>query len=68
VPKLHNDSILYFRVPDIHAAHEGLVARGVAFVGAPHMIFRHTDGTEEWIAVFDDLDGKPLALMSQVKA
>jgi catechol 2,3-dioxygenase-like lactoylglutathione lyase family enzyme len=68
VPKLHNDSILYFRVPDIHAAHEGLVARGVAFVGAPHMIFRHPDGTEEWMAFFDDLDGKPLALMSQVKA
>jgi len=68
VPNLHNDSILYFRVADIHAAHESLSARGVTFVGAPHMIFKHPDGTEEWMAFFNDPDGKPLALMSQVKA
>jgi catechol 2,3-dioxygenase-like lactoylglutathione lyase family enzyme/DNA-binding CsgD family transcriptional regulator len=68
VPNLHNESMLYFRVADIHAAHEALVARGVTFVGAPHMIFRHPDGTEEWMAFFNDPDGKPLALMSQVRA
>jgi catechol 2,3-dioxygenase-like lactoylglutathione lyase family enzyme/DNA-binding CsgD family transcriptional regulator len=60
------DSILYFRVPDIHAAQATLKARGVAFTGAPHMIHRHADGTEEWMAFFEDNEGRALALMSQV--
>lgn len=59
-------SILYFRVPDIHAAHDALLARGVAFLGAPHMIHRHADGTEEWMAFFPDPEGRPLAIMAQV--
>jgi catechol 2,3-dioxygenase-like lactoylglutathione lyase family enzyme/DNA-binding CsgD family transcriptional regulator len=62
------ESILYFRVDDIHAAHEALGARGVKFVNAPHMIGRHPDGTEEWMAFFEDPDGRPLALMAQAKA
>ena len=59
-------SILYFRVPDIQAAHATLTARGVTFRGAPHLIHKHEDGVEEWMAFFDDPDGHPLALMSQV--
>ncbi|MFL5295432.1 MAG: LuxR C-terminal-related transcriptional regulator [Phenylobacterium sp.] len=62
------ESALYFRVEDIHAAHAGLEGRGVAFVNAPHMIYRHPDGTEEWLAEFRDSDGRPLALMCQVRA
>ena len=62
---LHNDSVLYFRVADIHAACDALQARRVEFVGAPHMIHRHADGTEEWMAFFRDCDGGLLALMSQ---
>jgi methylmalonyl-CoA/ethylmalonyl-CoA epimerase len=62
------NSILYFRVDDIHAAFEALSAKGVGFVGAPHMIFKHPDGTEEWMAFFKDVDDGTLALMSQVKA
>lgn len=61
------NSILYFRVSDIEAAHRELSARGVAFEGAPHMIHKHPDGTEEWMAFFKDPDGGMLALMSQVK-
>jgi catechol 2,3-dioxygenase-like lactoylglutathione lyase family enzyme len=61
------ESILYFRVPDIGAAHAGLAARGIEFLQAPHMIHRHEDGTEEWMAFFKDNDGRPLAIMSQVK-
>jgi DNA-binding CsgD family transcriptional regulator/predicted enzyme related to lactoylglutathione lyase len=61
------ESILYLRVDDIAAAHDELAARGVEFIGAPHMIHRHTDGTEEWMAFFKDPEGRPLALMSQVK-
>ena len=61
------ESILYLRVEDIGAAHADLAARGVEFVGAPHMIHRHADGTEEWMAFFKDPEGRPLALMSQVR-
>ena len=62
-----NESILYFRVPDIRAAHTWLAARGVEFINAPHMIHRHEDGTEEWMAFFKDNDGRPLGIMSQVR-
>jgi DNA-binding CsgD family transcriptional regulator/catechol 2,3-dioxygenase-like lactoylglutathione lyase family enzyme len=61
------ESILYLRAPDIAAAHEQLAARGVKFTHAPHMIHRHADGTEEWMAFFVDPDGRPLALMSAVR-
>jgi DNA-binding CsgD family transcriptional regulator/catechol 2,3-dioxygenase-like lactoylglutathione lyase family enzyme len=64
VPK--GQAVLYFRVADIHAAHEQLTARGVEFEGAPHMIFRHESGTEEWMAFFADPDGGMLAVMAQV--
>ena len=65
---LKNDSVLYFRVPDINAAHDELRSRGVKFVGAPHMIFKHPDGMEEWMAFFEDCDGGILSIMSQVRA
>lgn len=62
------DSILYLRVPDVHAAREELAARGVKFTHAPHMIHRHEDGTEEWMAFFEDNEGRALALMTQVRS
>ena len=52
---------------DISAAHANLTARGVEFHGAPHMIHRHADGTEEWMAFFNDPEARPLAIMAQVK-
>ena len=61
------ESILYMSVADITAAHEALQSRGVKFTHAPHLIHRHPDGTEEWMAFFEDPDGRPLAVMSQVK-
>ena len=61
------ESVLYLRVPDIGAAHAALAARGVAFTHAPHMIHRHADGTEEWMAFFEDPDARPMAIMSQKK-
>ncbi len=60
-------AVIYFRVPDIRAAHAQLAERGAVFEGAPHMIHRHADGTEEWMAFFKDNEGRLLALMSQVK-
>jgi DNA-binding CsgD family transcriptional regulator/catechol 2,3-dioxygenase-like lactoylglutathione lyase family enzyme len=61
------ESVLYLRVDDIRAAYDTLRARGVEFADAPHMIHRHTDGTEEWMAHFKDPEGRPLAIMAQVK-
>ena len=60
------ESILYFRVEDIHAAARTLDHKGVEIVSAPHLIHRHEDGTEEWMAFFNDLEGRLLALMSRV--
>lgn len=60
------ESILYFRVQDIHATHAALTGRGVEFINAPHRVHQHDDGTEEWMAFFNDNEGRPLALMSQV--
>jgi methylmalonyl-CoA/ethylmalonyl-CoA epimerase len=31
------------------------------------MIHKHGDGTEEWMAFFKDPEGRPLAIISQVK-
>ena len=60
------ESVLYLRATDIAASHEELKQRGVRFTHAPHMIHRHADGTEEWMAFFEDPDGRPLALMAQM--
>ena len=61
------ESIIYFRVDDVHTAHTKLSDRGVVFLNAPHMIHRHPDGTEEWMAFFKDNEERPLGIMSQVK-
>lgn len=61
------DSILYFRVHGIHAMQDTLAGRGIRFAGAPHMIHRHADGTEEWMTFFEDNEGRHLALMEQVR-
>jgi DNA-binding CsgD family transcriptional regulator/catechol 2,3-dioxygenase-like lactoylglutathione lyase family enzyme len=63
-----SESILYFRVDDIHAAHGALAGRGAEFVSAPHMVHRHADGTEEWMAFFNDPDRRPLGLLAQAAA
>jgi DNA-binding CsgD family transcriptional regulator/catechol 2,3-dioxygenase-like lactoylglutathione lyase family enzyme len=67
-PRPEPESILYLRVQDIRAAYDELRGRGIEFAEAPHMIHRHADGTEEWMAHFRDPEGRPLAVMAQVKA
>lgn len=59
------ESTLYLRVADISAAYEQLRSRGVEFISAPHLIHKHADGTEEWMAFFKDPEGRTLAIMSQ---
>lgn len=63
-----DESLIYLRVPDINAAHKRLAADGVEFINAPHMIHKHDDGVEEWMAFFKDPEGRPLAIMSAVGA
>lgn len=58
-------SIVYFRVGDIHATVDRIVAAGAELRGAPHVIHTHADGTEEWMAFFTDPAGNMLALMCQ---
>src|SRR5215470_2796058 len=48
-------SIIYYRVPDLRAAHATLAARGVAFESAPHLVARLPDH-ELWMAFFRDPD------------
>ncbi len=66
-PAVAAESILYLRVGDIGAAHELLKSRGVEFINAPHMVHRHADGTEEWLSMLKDPEGRPLGIMAQAK-
>jgi DNA-binding CsgD family transcriptional regulator/catechol 2,3-dioxygenase-like lactoylglutathione lyase family enzyme len=60
-------SILYFLVDDIHGTQDALTERGVAFSGAPHVIYTDdATGAEEWMTFFADGEGNTLALMSRV--
>lgn len=58
-------SAIYFQVEDIAAVHTELLAKGVVFRAAPHVVHR-TPKSELWLAEFRDPDGNQLALMSEV--
>ena len=58
------ESIVYFRVDDIRAAHRAFEKRGGDVIGAPHLIHTHADGTEEWMMFIRDPDGRPIGLMA----
>ena len=58
-------SAIYFSVGDIQAMHAALAAQGVSFVDDPHVVHR-TAQSELWLAQFNDPDGNPLLLMSEV--
>lgn len=62
----HPGSILYYKVDDIRASHQALVAKGVKFSAEPHMIARMPDH-ELWLADFKDSEGNLAALMSEVR-
>lgn len=62
------ESVIYFRVDALQATWEALQARGATSLSAPHMIHRHPDGSEEWMAFIADNEGRPLGLMSRIGA
>jgi predicted enzyme related to lactoylglutathione lyase len=60
----HAGSVLYFNVPDIEAAHAGLMKRGVTFIREPHLIAKMPDH-ELWMAFFRDSEDNTLAIMAE---
>jgi methylmalonyl-CoA/ethylmalonyl-CoA epimerase len=59
-------SIVYYVVPEIHAAYDTLAARGVQFEDRPHVIARMADH-DLWMAFFRDSEGNLLGLMCEVR-
>jgi methylmalonyl-CoA/ethylmalonyl-CoA epimerase len=59
------NSVLYFTVPDVQAAHATLLRRGVRFVDAPHVVARLAD-REIWMAFLRDPEENLLAVMAEV--
>jgi len=59
--------ILYFRMADIRGRQAALAHRNVTFIGEPHLIHRHNDGTEERMTFFGDDEGRILALVHKIK-
>jgi methylmalonyl-CoA/ethylmalonyl-CoA epimerase len=57
-------SVIYYRVPDLDAAYDALVGRGVTFEAKPHLIAKLPDH-ELWMAFFRDPDANLLALMTE---
>ena len=57
-------SVLYFLVDDIEARQDALVAKGVRFIGTPHMIARMPDH-ELWLAEFRDSEDNVMVLMEE---
>lgn len=62
-----DESILYFTVRDINRACIQLEDRGIEVTHKPHKIHTHENGTEEWMAFFEDPDKRPLALMATIE-
>lgn len=59
-------SIIYYAVDDIQRAHTILAARGVRFVGQPHIVARMPDH-DLWLAEFPDSEDNSLALMCEMR-
>ena len=62
----HPGSVIYFKVDDIEAMHQTLLARGVEFRQPPHLIAKMPDH-DLWMAFFRDTEGNTQALMSEVR-
>ena len=61
----HPSSILYFRVPDLNAAHQRLVDLGVPIVAPPRLI-APMPNYDLWMSAFRDSEGNIHQLMSEV--
>jgi catechol 2,3-dioxygenase-like lactoylglutathione lyase family enzyme len=59
------NSVLYFRVDDIHQTYKSLLERGVPFDDRPHLVAR-LDSIELWMAFFRDPDHNLMGIMSEI--
>lgn len=59
------NSVLYFVVADLPAAHAALAARGVPFVDEPHLVARMPDH-DLWMCFLRDPEQNLIGLMSEV--
>ncbi len=62
----HPGSILYYKVDDIRATHQAMLAKGAVFGAEPHLIAKMPDH-ELWLADFKDTEGNAAALMAEVR-
>jgi len=51
-------------ITDIEATHRDLLAKGVEFIDAPHMIAQMPDH-QLWLSAFRDTEGNTMALMEE---
>ncbi len=58
-------SVIYYLVPDIHAARDAIAARGAHFEDAPHLIAAMPTH-DLWMTFLRDSEGNLLGLMSEV--
>ncbi len=58
-------SVIYYKVPDLQAAYQTLLERGVKFDQGPELVAKMPDH-ELWMAFFRDPDANLLALMSEI--
>jgi methylmalonyl-CoA/ethylmalonyl-CoA epimerase len=61
----HGGTLLYFKVSDIHQAHEFLKEKGVVFHQRPHLVAKMPDH-ELWLAFIKDPDENILGVMSEI--
>ncbi len=61
------NSVLYFKVADIHVAHAAVVARGARDERGPALAAKLPDH-ELWLAFIRDPDGNLIGLMSEVRS
>jgi predicted enzyme related to lactoylglutathione lyase len=64
--EIGKNSILYFKVDDIVAAHTAIVARGAKSASEPRLVARMPDH-ELWLAAVRDPEGNIIELMSEVR-
>lgn len=60
------NSIIYFKVADIHAAQQQMQSRGVKFEDQPHLIAKMPDH-DLWMTHFRDSEDNLLSMMSEVR-
>jgi methylmalonyl-CoA/ethylmalonyl-CoA epimerase len=60
-----NNSVIYFKVADIHEAADQLSKQGVKFESKPHVIAR-METYDLWMGFFRDPDNNLLSIMSEI--